>query len=78
MVAKGYSQVQGVNFNDVFSLIVKHSSTSVFLSLVAMHDLESEQLDVQTAFLHNELEETIYMQQLEVLRLKAKKTIFAC
>ena len=63
MVAKGYSQVHGVDFNDVFSPVVKHSSIRVLLALVAMYDLELEQLDVKTAFLHGELEEQIYMEQ---------------
>ena len=63
LVAKGYSQVHGVDFNDVFSPIVKHSSIRVLLALVAMYDLELEQLDVKTAFLHGELEEQINMEQ---------------
>ncbi|KAG8478350.1 hypothetical protein CXB51_028073 [Gossypium anomalum] len=65
LVGKGYSQVLGVDFIDVFSPVVKHSSIQVFLSIVAMHDLELEQLDVKTAFLHGELKEDIYMQQPE-------------
>ena len=59
LVAKGYSQVPGVDFNDIFSPVVRHSSIRVLLALVAMHDLELEQLDVKTAFLHGELEEDI-------------------
>ena len=62
LVAKGYSQVQSVDFNDVFSPVVKHTSIRVLLSLVAMKDLELEQLDVKTAFLHGDLEEQIYMK----------------
>ena len=73
LVAKGYSQVHGVDFNDVFSPVVKHSSIRVLLALVAMHNLELEQLDVKTAFLHGELEETIYMQQPEGFEIKGKK-----
>ncbi|KAG8472437.1 hypothetical protein CXB51_035357 [Gossypium anomalum] len=57
LVAKGYSQVPGVDFTDVFSPVVKHSSIRALLGIVAMHDLELEQLDVKTAFLHGELEE---------------------
>ncbi|KAL5740548.1 hypothetical protein ACOSQ2_029728 [Xanthoceras sorbifolium] len=73
LVAKGYSQVHGVDFNDVFSPVVKHSSIRVLLALVAMHNLELEQLDVKTAFLYGELEETIYMQQPEGFEIEGKK-----
>ncbi|KAG8502376.1 hypothetical protein CXB51_000462 [Gossypium anomalum] len=59
LVAKGYSQIPGVDFTDVFSPVVKHSSIRALLGIVAMHDLELEQLDVKTAFLHGELEEEI-------------------
>ena len=73
LVAKGYSQVQGIDFNDVFSPVVKHSSIRVLLALVAMHDLELEQLDVKTAFLHGELEEQIYMHQPEGFVIEDKE-----
>ena len=62
MVAKGYSQVQGVDFNDIFSPVVKHSSIPILLALVVMFDLELEQLDDKTTFLHGELDEQIYMK----------------
>ena len=45
----------------MFYPVVKHSSIRTFFSIVASHDLELEQLDVKTAFLHGELEEDIYM-----------------
>ena len=61
LVAKGYSQIPGVDFTDVFSPVVKHSSIWALLGIVAMHDLELEQLDVKIAFLHRELEDDIYM-----------------
>jgi hypothetical protein len=41
----------------VISPIVKHCSIRALLGIVAMHDLELEQLDVRTAFLHGDLEE---------------------
>jgi Reverse transcriptase (RNA-dependent DNA polymerase) len=62
LVAKSYSQVQGVNFNDVLSPVVKHTSIWILFSLVAMKNLEFEQLDVKTAFLHGDLEEQIYIK----------------
>ncbi|KAG8481083.1 hypothetical protein CXB51_025814 [Gossypium anomalum] len=65
LVAKGYSQIPIVDFTGVFSPIVKHSSIRALLGIVAMHDLELEQLDVKTTFLYGELEKDIYMQQPE-------------
>ncbi|KAG8478507.1 hypothetical protein CXB51_028390 [Gossypium anomalum] len=73
LVAKGYSQVPGVDFTDVFSPVVKHSSIRALLGIMAMHDLELEQLDVKTAFLHGELEEDIYMQQPEGFTVSEKE-----
>ena len=58
IVVKGFQQKKGVDFNKIFSLVVK--TTSV-LSIVASMDLEVEQLDVKTTFPHGDLEEEIYM-----------------
>ncbi|KAG8491329.1 hypothetical protein CXB51_014498 [Gossypium anomalum] len=64
---------KGVDFTDVFSPVVKHSSIRPLLGIVAMHDLELEQLDVKTAFLHGELGENIYMQQPEGFKVLEKE-----
>ena len=56
LVAKEYTQLEGVDFNEIFSLVVKHCSIRLILALVAHLDLELEQLDVKTTFLHGELE----------------------
>jgi hypothetical protein len=73
LVAKGYSQQEGVDFNEVFSPVVKHSSIRVMLAIVSHFDLELEQLDVKTAFLHGELEEQIYMHQPEGFAVSGKE-----
>ncbi|GJW21741.1 retrovirus-related pol polyprotein from transposon TNT 1-94 [Tanacetum coccineum] len=52
LVSKGYSQKEGIDYNEIFSPVVHHTSIRVLLSLVAHHELELEQLDVKTAFLH--------------------------
>ena len=63
LVAKGYSQKEGIDFHEIFSPVVKLVSIRLVLALVALLDLELEQLDVKTAFLHGDLDEDIYMEQ---------------
>ncbi|KAG7598335.1 Reverse transcriptase RNA-dependent DNA polymerase [Arabidopsis suecica] len=61
LVAKGYAQREGVDYTEIFAPVVKHVSIRILLAIVAQEDLELEQLDVKTAFLHGELKEKIYM-----------------
>ncbi|GKE11755.1 retrotransposon protein, putative, ty1-copia subclass, partial [Tanacetum coccineum] len=63
MVARGFTQRAGIDCNEVFSLVVRHTSIRVILALTACKDYELEQLDVKTTFLYKNLEEVIYMRQ---------------
>ena len=45
--------------------MVRHTSIRVVLAMVAHLDMELEQMDVKTEFLHGDLEEQIYMEQPE-------------
>lgn len=73
LVAKGFAQREGVDYNEIFSPVVKHTSIRVLLSIVAHGELELEQLDVKTAFLHGDLEEEIYMHQPEGYKVEGKE-----
>ena len=63
LVAKGYSQRKGIDYDEIFSPVVRHTSIRVVLALVASWDMHLEQMDVKIAFLHGDLEEQIYMEQ---------------
>uniref|UniRef100_A0A8R7RAQ8 Reverse transcriptase Ty1/copia-type domain-containing protein n=1 Tax=Triticum urartu TaxID=4572 RepID=A0A8R7RAQ8_TRIUA len=54
---------------------MKHSSIRLFFCIVSMHDLELEQLDVKTIFLHGELDKEIYMDQPEGFIVPGKEKI---
>jgi hypothetical protein len=75
LVEKGYSQVEGIDFGDIFSPVAKLTSIRFLLSLVATFDLEVEKMDVKTMFLHGDLEEEIYMKQPEGFTVKGKKEL---
>ena len=65
LVVKGYSQMEDIDFNKVFFLIIKYSYICVLLAIVVLFDLGLEQLDFKIAFLHDNLKEHIYIQQFE-------------
>ncbi|KAG8500107.1 hypothetical protein CXB51_003710 [Gossypium anomalum] len=77
LVAKGYAQKEGIDYNEVFSPIVKHSSIRILLALIAQYDLELVQLDVKTTFLHGDFEEEIYMTQPDGFKV-ARKENWVC
>jgi len=60
--AKGYAQKEGIYYNKIFSLVVKHTSFRMLLKIVDQFDRELEHIDVKIVFLHSELEEEIYMK----------------
>lgn len=56
LIAKGFTQVEGVDYNETFTPIVKFTSIQMLLALAAQLNLEIHQLDIKTAFLNGKLE----------------------
>ena len=61
LVAKGYSQQEGVDFTDTFAPVAKFNSLRTLLALVCENDWELKGMDVKTAFLNSEVAEEVYM-----------------
>ena len=59
LVVKGFVQNKGIDFDEIFSHVVKMTSIMTILNLVVVEYLYLEQLDVKMAFLHGDLEENI-------------------
>jgi hypothetical protein len=56
LVAKGYSQVEGIYFGEIFSPISKLTFIRFLLSIFVAFDFEVENMDVKTTFLHGDME----------------------
>jgi hypothetical protein len=61
LVARGFTQKFGVDFDYTFAPTLRHDTLRVFLALVAMEDLECHAVDVNNAFTESTLKEEIYM-----------------
>ena len=58
--------MEGIDYHEICSLGVELASIRIVLALVALLDLELDQLDFKTTFLHGDLDEDFFMEQLEV------------
>ncbi|KAK8640999.1 hypothetical protein V6N13_008750 [Hibiscus sabdariffa] len=65
LVAKGFRQIHGVDYDETFSPVAMFKSIRILLAVPAFHDYEIWQMDVKTAFLNGKLEEDVYMTQPE-------------
>ena len=54
--------MEGIDYHDIFLQVVKLVYIRIVLELVALLDLELEQLDVKTIFLYRDLDEEIFME----------------
>ncbi|PKI52912.1 hypothetical protein CRG98_026743, partial [Punica granatum] len=65
LVAKGFRQVHGVDYDETFSPMAMLKSIRILLAIAAYYDYEIWQMDVKTAFLNGKLLENVYMTQPE-------------
>ncbi|KAK8681085.1 hypothetical protein V6N13_053492 [Hibiscus sabdariffa] len=65
LVAKGFRQIHGVDYDETFSPVAMFKSIRILLAVAAFHDYEIWQMDVKTTFLNGKLEEDVYMTQPE-------------
>ena len=61
LVAQGYSQMEGVDYDEAFSPVARMESIRVLLSLACHLKFKHYQMDVKTAFLNGFLKEDVYV-----------------
>jgi Reverse transcriptase (RNA-dependent DNA polymerase) len=78
IVAKGYSQTYGIDYDETYAPVVRYSSLRMVLALAAHYDLELHHMDVKSAYLNGDLEEEIYMEQPEGAPIIKGKEDWVC
>jgi hypothetical protein len=63
LVAKGYSQVEGLDFDETYAPIARFESIRILLSYTTYHGFKLYQMDVKSAFLNGPIKEKIYVEQ---------------
>ena len=61
LVARGFTQTYGLDYQELFAPVVKLNTIRVLLSVVANLDWPHHQLNIKNAFLNGELKEEVYM-----------------
>ncbi|CAI5503040.1 unnamed protein product [Closterium sp. Naga37s-1] len=65
LVVKGFTQVYGDGYDETYSLVSSYVTPRIFLSIVAVLDLNLMQLDMKNAFVQSKLDPVLYMYQLD-------------
>ena len=73
LVACGYTQKPGLDYEETFSPVVRFESVRSVLALAAHFKMKLHQMDVKTTFLNGELSEEVYMSQPEGFKVKGKE-----
>ena len=62
-MAKGFSQVEGIDYEDRFSIVERYSSIRSILALSTQMGWKIHQMDVKITFLNRVIEEEVYIEQ---------------
>jgi hypothetical protein len=75
LVVKGFTQREGIDYNETFSPILCKDSFIIIMALVAHYDLELHQMNVKMTFLNGDLDENVYMAQPKGFVMEEKERI---
>jgi len=56
------SQVEGINFDELFSPVVYYETAQLLLAVAVLEDLDIQSIDIKTAYLYGDLDKKIYIE----------------
>ena len=62
-MAQGYTQVEGIDFNETFAHVARLEAIRILLAYANHHNIRLRQMDVKSAFLNGKPEEQVYVAQ---------------
>jgi hypothetical protein len=69
LVCKGYAHIEGIDFEETFSPVARMEAICLLLAYACSKNVKVYQMDVKSSFLNGELEEEVYIEQLEGFQL---------
>jgi hypothetical protein len=63
LVAKGYSKVEGLDFDETYAPVVRLESICILLAYATYHGFKLYQMDMKSAFLNGPIKEEVYVEQ---------------
>jgi hypothetical protein len=75
LVAKGYAQVAGLDFEETFAPVARLEPIQILLAYAAHHSFRLFQMDVKSAFLNGPIKEEVYVEQPLALRMTGTPTM---
>ena len=73
-VARGFSQKEGIYYEDTFAPVARYTSIRTIMALASMMKWNLHQMDVKTTFLNGVIEEEVYIEHPQVFEVKEKGT----
>ena len=73
LVAQGFSQVEGLDYNETFSPTIKFTTIRLMIALACRYNLELQHINIKGAYLNGKLEDDVYMRQPEGFMVKGKE-----
>jgi hypothetical protein len=73
-VAKGFTQKEGIDYEETFSLVARYTSIRIIISLASVLGWKLHQMDVKTTFLNGKIEQEVFVEQPDGFVLHNKGT----